>query len=120
MRIVLFLFLTFSLLCCANNGTPADIISREKMETILWQLMQSDEFVSTTVMKDSTKNINTERIKIYQQVFDLNKTSKAAFKKSYQYYLGHPDIAKLMFDSIAARAGRQREDAYRLKTKAVK
>jgi Domain of unknown function (DUF4296) len=121
MKTLLFLFWLFILQACTRNSTiPGDIIQPGNMETILWQLMQSDEYANTITIKDSSKNSGAERIKLYQQVFDLNKTSKAMFKKSYEYYLSHPDITKIMFDSIAARATRQKGDAYKQKPAAVK
>jgi Domain of unknown function (DUF4296) len=113
MRALFFVLLTASLVACTNSGkVPADIIPSHKMETILWQLMQSDEYVNTQLAKDSLKKGSTEKMKIYQQVFDLNGISMDEFKKSYSYYMSHPDITKVIFDSIAAKAGRQRSVIY--------
>ncbi len=116
---ILFVLLTVLLLACTNSTVPSDIIPAQKMENILWQLMQSDEYVNIQVAKDSLKKSNTEKMKIYQQVFDLNGTSMSEFKKSYQYYMAHPDITKIMFDSIAAKATRQRADLYKPKPAAI-
>jgi len=110
MRIIVFLLLIVILSACSQtNEIPSDVIPKEKMETILWQLMQSDEFVTYVILKDSSKNIDRERIKLYHEVLELNKVNKEEFKKSYQFYLGHPDISKPMFDSLSVRANRQRD-----------
>ena len=85
----------------------------------MWQLMQSDEYVNNIMAKDSTRKNNNERMKIYRQVFDLNKTSMEEFKKSYGFYMAHPDITKTMFDSITAKATRQRTEFYKPKTDSV-
>ena len=120
MRIMFFVLATALLAGCTNSGSvPAGIIPSQKMETILWQLMQSDEYVNIQLAKDSLKKASIEKMKIYQQVFDLNGTSLEEFKKSYQYYMAHPDIAKIMFDSITAKAGRQRADIYKTKPAAT-
>ena len=111
--IILLLVLTGLFAACSSNAVPADIIPREKMGTIIWQLMQSDEYVNNVLAKDSAKKSSTERMKIYQEVFDLNKTSLEAFKKSYQFYMAHPDITKLIFDSVTAKATRQRNEFYK-------
>jgi cell division protein FtsI/penicillin-binding protein 2 len=116
---IFFVLMTVLLLACTNSTVPSDIIPARKMENILWQLMESDEYVNTQVAKDSLKKSSTERMKIYQQVFDLNGTSMAEFKKSYQYYMSRPDITKIMFDSIAAKATRQRADLYKPKPGAI-
>jgi Domain of unknown function (DUF4296) len=116
MRILIFMLLAALLVACTNSNTvPADIIPKKKMETLLWQLMQSDEYVNKQLVKDSLKKASIEKMKIYQQVFDLNGISLAEFKKSYQFYMTHPDISKVMFDSIAAKAVRQRTDMYKPK-----
>ena len=112
--LILLLSLSFVAASCGNsNRMPEGILPSQKMETIVWQLMQSDEYVNTLLAKDSTKKSNTERMKRYSQVFELNKTSMAEFKKSYQFYMLHPDITKVVFDSIIARAGRQRSELYK-------
>ncbi len=104
------------LAACTNSNTePAGIIPRAQMETILWQLMLSDEYINTQLAKDSLKKAPVEKMKIYQEVFDLNKTSLGMFKTSYQYYMAHPDVAKEMFDSISVRAARIRADRYKPK-----
>ena len=117
MRVFIFVLLLAIFAACGNNTeVPPDIIPGKKMEIILWQLMQSDEYVNIQLKKDSTKKNRPEKLKIYQQVFDLNGTSMSEFKKSYQYYMSHPDIAKVMFDSMAARANTLRIELYKPKT----
>jgi Domain of unknown function (DUF4296) len=116
MRVLFFLLLAALLAACTNsNAVPADIIPGKKMETILWQLMLSEEYENKQLAKDSSKKSSTEKMKIYQQVFELNGTSVSEFKKSYQFYMAHPDISKIMFDSIAVRALRERTDMYKTK-----
>jgi hypothetical protein len=118
MKVLFFVLLVCFLEACTNSGrVPAGIIPMQKMEIILWQLIQSDEYVNRQLAKDSLKKTSVEKMKIYQQVFDLNGTSPGEFKKSYQFYMSHPDITKIMFDSIAVQAGRQRAEMYKPKAK---
>ncbi len=113
MRIILYLFLMISMLACTNyNAIPKDIIAKDKMETILWQLIQIDQYTNSLVIKDSTQNKALARMERYQKVFDLNKISEPEFKKSYKFYLSHPDIIKVVFDTITARGSRSRGEAY--------
>jgi Domain of unknown function (DUF4296) len=121
MKYTILAALIISIISCTGSVTiPPDVIPKKNMETIIWQLIQSDEYATSVITKDSAKNAITERIRLYQEVFALNKVSKEEFKKSYQFYLGHPDIAKVMFDSIAARGTRQKADAYKSKVKVAK
>jgi hypothetical protein len=39
--------------------------------------------------------------------------SREQFKKSYQYYINHPDITKPMLDTLAAHANLQRTEMYK-------
>ena len=111
MKYLLFLLPSCFLLSCGDRKVPSGIIPPEQMQTIVWQLMQTDEFTAATIATDTSKNIDTERIKRYRQVFQLNNTSKEDFEKSYNYYMAHPDISKTMFDSLSARANRRNDTA---------
>jgi hypothetical protein len=82
------------------------------METILWQLTQADEFFANYALKDTLQHLKPERTHLYQQVLHINQVSKEQFKKSFDYYMRHPSISRPMFDSIAAKANRQRTDIY--------
>ena len=117
--LILLLLMVWLFASCGSSTVPSDIIPGDKMETIIWQLMQADEYVNNIVARDASKKSSTERMKIYQQVFDLNKTSMSDFKRSYQFYMAHPDITKIIFDSIATKAGRQRTELYKPKSDSI-
>jgi hypothetical protein len=101
--------------CVNNTKIPPGIIDKPKMEKILWDMVQADRFVANYIMtKDgdsATKKLKATET--YEQVFRLNKISRDEFLKSYKFYLGRPDITKVMFDSISARADRQRNEIYK-------
>ena len=100
--------------CTNTTQVPGDILSKNKMEVILWDMLQAERFNSLFQIKDSaSKNIELEKFKLYEQVFAIHKTSKDEFIKSYKYYLSRPDMAKVMFDSITAKAERLKADNYR-------
>ncbi|MFT3936400.1 MAG: DUF4296 domain-containing protein [Chitinophagaceae bacterium] len=117
MRLLFLLVIAISLLSsCGNNNVPSGIIPPDKMQTIIWQMLQADEYVNSVLVHDSTKKSSIERSKHYQEIFDLNKTTKEDFKKSYKFYIDNPDIMKPMFDSLGARATRERTNLYKPKT----
>lgn len=98
---------------CGKSGKD-EVLPQAKMEKVLWDVVQADEFIQAYVLKDSNKvNVSAERYKLYEQVFRLHKTSKDQFRKSYQYYLSHPDKNRVLFDSLAAKANRRLQDAYK-------
>lgn len=107
-------FLLFIFGCGKKNKIPSDVLPKSRMENILWDMILADRFSSQFILKDSaTKNVKLETLKLYDQVFQTHKITKDQFVKSYKYYLTRPDITKVLFDTIAARANRQKPDVYR-------
>jgi hypothetical protein len=100
---------------CTNPGhVPRSVIPRDSMVNILWDILQADQFSTIYLMKDSGKiDIKAETIKLYQQVFQLHHVTKEEFDKSYRFYMAHPDISSVMFDTLAARANRKRYEIYK-------
>lgn len=118
MKSGLLLFVILSFGACTNTTKiPEGIIAKPKMEVVLWDLIQADRFSTLFLLKDSsTKAIDLENIKLYQRVLQIHKISKEDFIKSYKFYLSRPDISKVIFDSIAVKAERQREKIYNVDT----
>ena len=111
--LLLILVMGFSL-ACGKNERPKDLIPELKMERVIWDLVQADEFITNFVLKDSAKvNVNAERYKLYEQVLTLHKISKDQFQTSYDYYASRPGESKVLFDSLAARASRRMQEAYK-------
>jgi hypothetical protein len=113
----LLILVFFMLSACTNNDRiPDDIIGKEKMERILWDMIQADRFSTQFLAKDSAKlDVKKETFILYDQVFQVNKVTKDQFIKSYKYYLSRPDITKVIFDSLATRANRRKEAVYEKK-----
>jgi len=104
---------------CTNPGhIPGKIIPKDSMRNILWDMMLVDQYSVNYLIKDSS-HVKHETMKLYQQVFDLHRVTKAEFDESYTFYLEHPNISAIMFDSLAAMANRQRNEVFRIPTKPV-
>lgn len=114
MRSAILLFFVLSFFACTNTTKiPDGIMSKQKMELIMWDLIQADRFGSLFLVKDSVKsNLHLENIKLFQRVFQIHNVSKEEFQKSYSYYLSRPDLTRIIFDSIAVKAERQRATLY--------
>lgn len=114
MRIVVSLLIFLCLVSCSDKDkVPSGIIPREKMGKILWDMIQADQYSTIYLAKDSTRiNPKMETLKLYQQVFQLHQVSRDEFRKSFQYYLGRPDMTKTLFDSLLAQGNRLRTESY--------
>ncbi len=118
MRIATFVISVFVLIACSSSPVPNGIIPPHKMKEIVFDLIQADEFINSFAVKDTTVNIKTRRITLYEQVFAIHRTSKDDFYKSYRYYQQHPDKNKVLFDSLYAVANRKKIEA--VEPKAIK
>src|SRR5690349_5897680 len=93
--------IVFFISCTNNSKVPKDVIPKAKMEKVLWDMMLADRFATEFLKRpgDSAYS-DTAVLKVYQQVFNIHGITKDDFLKSYKFYLNHPDIARVMFDSI--------------------
>ncbi|MEJ7683446.1 MAG: DUF4296 domain-containing protein [Segetibacter sp.] len=108
MRKAVYICLSFIFIGCSPNPVPKEILSPEKMEKVVYDLMQVDEYINNFVVKDSSVDIKKKRSIFYEQVFKLHNTNRKEFYTSYKYYQQHPDIQKVLFDSLYAKAGRRK------------
>lgn len=109
-----FLTCVFFVACMNKDKIPSDVMQREKMEKVMWDMIQADRFSSQFMERDSNlhKNIKIENLKLYEQVFQIHKITKDEFVHSFKFYLSHPEINKVLFDTMAARADRRRAEVY--------
>jgi hypothetical protein len=115
-KFIFFLFFLPIIGCVNKDSVPSDIIGKDSMKLILWDMIQADQYSKQYLAKDSAKiNVHLETMKLYQQVFDIHHTNKDEFKKSYQFYLSKPNLSSEVFDSLAAYANRQRTEIYKPK-----
>jgi hypothetical protein len=102
---LLLLLLMVLMGCASNDGVPGNIIPKDRMENILWDMIQADQFSSQYLIKDSARiNVKKETVKLYAEVLKIHNISKEEFRNSFQYYLGRPDIEKKMLDTLSERA----------------
>ena len=89
--------------CCARKEKRTDILPKEKMREVIWDLIRADQYVADYLAKDSTRNKKDESLKLYEQVFHLHKITDNQFKASLAYYTSQPDLFRPIIDSLAKR-----------------
>ena len=107
-KISLILFLPVVLLACSGKNTvPKGILSKEKMQTVLWDLLRADDFNTNYVLsKDSTLDKKSESTMLYEQVFSIHQCSREEFSNSLSFYQSHPSLFKIILDSLYAKQSR--------------
>ena len=110
-------FLVFLAGCSGPDSAPSGVLSRDKMQQVLWDIIEADQYSALYLLKDSARiNVKAETAGRYEQVFQLHKISRDQFNKSIRYYFSRPDIAKPLFDSLAAMGMRKRTEDYHQNT----
>lgn len=107
MRKALFICLLNFFIGCSLNPVPAGILSSDKMEKVVYDLLQADEYINNFVARDSSVDIKKKRSIFYEQVFKLHGTNRKEFYTSFKYYQQHPDLQKVLFDSLYQNASRR-------------
>ena len=99
--------------CSDDKRVPADILPIDKMEQVMWDMTEADQYATVYVAKDSQHiDRKSETMRLYEEVFRLHDVSREQFRKSYRYYLDHPALNQELFDSIMARGVRARTEMY--------
>ncbi len=99
--------------CTDNQKVPRGIIEKERMQAVMWDMLQADRYVNDFLPKEKDSLYNkTEVFKVYQNVFNIHGITKDEFLKSYKFYLNNPDISKIIFDSIGTQTEKKRSEGY--------
>lgn len=93
---------------CNDRQKQGVVLSKEKMQAVLWDMLQADAFTSNFIKKDSSKNEAKENAALQKKIFELHKISREDYITSYDYYSTQPELMKIMLDSMSAKAERDR------------
>jgi hypothetical protein len=99
--------------CSDKNSVPGGILSKDKMEQVMWDMAQADQYAALYLAKDSAHiDRKAETMRLYAEVFRLHQVTADEFRKSYRYYLSRPELNQLLFDSVISRGVRARTELY--------
>ena len=112
-RLLPFLLLPILFVACQRTSArPDNVLATAKMEPLLWELLQADQFVSSFVIgRDTSLSTHTTGPQLYQSILKKYGVSDSVFKASLAYYKAHPKQFLPMLDSLS-----QRPDPGHLKT----
>src|SRR5580765_3099757 len=100
MKLLLFFLLLFIFACSSKHDIPSGILPRPKMQAILLDMLRADEFVLNFERKDTARSVTDKSTLLYEEVFRIHQTTKSQFEKSITFYSQHPDLFKIILDSM--------------------
>jgi hypothetical protein len=101
--------------CGSDTKIPSDILQPAEMSNILWDIMRSQTLGYEIARKDSSVREAIEVKALSQKVFKIYKIDSTYFNKSYNWYIQHPTILKVIFDSMYVQ--KERENNLKLEKK---
>lgn len=107
-QMMLCLCLTAFIVSCSGNEGKGTLLSTAKMQDVMWDMLLADAFTEKYLKTDSSKKELKQNAALQQKIFELHKISREDFYKSYRYYNNHPDIMRIILDSINIKAEQER------------
>jgi hypothetical protein len=95
--------------CRSPADVPSGILPLNAMKELMWDVAQAEAYANQITSRDSSKNLKTVTLNLYQQVFSVHKTDKEQFASSVKYYELHPETNRILLDSLLQYATRQKD-----------
>ena len=106
------IILSFILWGCQNKAAKDKLVDRKTMQTVVWQLMQADEYYTRASLMDSTLRLNKKNVQMYQQIFTINKVDRIDFYNTIDYLERHPIEFKQLMDSVNEVSKREKRTQF--------
>jgi len=106
--------------CSGKNKVPPGIIPQKEMQNILWDVIRAQAMAEEVAQKDSGINKPAETKALMQKVFEIHKIKSLDFDKSYNWYTNHPEVMRLIFDSLNVQKRKNDNDIMKEKFKRLK
>jgi len=103
------IILSFILIGCQTKVAKDKRVDMKTMQTVVWQLMQADEYYTRVSVIDSTWKADKKNVEFYQQIFDLNKVDRVEFYNTIDYLQRHPIEFKELIDSVNELSKREKK-----------
>jgi hypothetical protein len=102
-RTLSFLLACCLLFACSSGDIPKNVLPPQKMNDVLWDILQADELASLQIQKDSSLTLTTHTGQYYQNIFALHKITREQFEHSLRFYQNHPPLFKPIVESLHRR-----------------
>ena len=97
---------------CQTKAAKDKRVDSRTMQTVVWQLMQADEYYTRTSFIDSVSRLNKKNVQMYQQIFTINKVDRIDFYNTIDYLERHPIEFKQLMDSVNEVSKREKRTQF--------
>lgn len=118
-KIIAIILVLGSVGACKSKQASGDILPLDSMKLVMWDMMRADEMAVNESIRDTGINKRAHNIPLYKEVLTIHHLTKEQFYNNYHYYLAHPDLNKILIDSLTSFAERKRNQQYGPKTPAL-
>lgn len=95
--------------CAEKNKVPDNILPPQKFEAVYKDIVIADALNTERSYKDTAVKIPAANASYFLKVYAMHGITKNQFMVSYNYYLGRPDLLKVITDSVSAQLNRKSE-----------
>ena len=113
--LILIFFLVILYSCSEKTNIPKGIIKLPQMEEVLFDMMKADALASEIVKQDSSLKLPAMNIELYKKVFSAHNITRTVFDSSYSFYEKHPEMMRILLDSMNVLRERKRANIYQSK-----
>jgi hypothetical protein len=103
-KYILFFLLILVFACSSRESLPDNVLPKEKMQAVLYDIFKADELANQFKNNDSAKSAMLWHTELYDKVFKLHKVSKEDFSKSFKFYQARPDLMKPMLEALSKKS----------------
>jgi len=94
--------------CGKKNAVPADLLQPSKMQLVFWDIIRADALTNQRQKTYTSPEALTANVQLQKQVFAIHGVTREEFYISLDFYKTHPNIMKVLLDSMIAKAAREK------------
>lgn len=108
MKAFIVAILLLSVIGCTSKDKKTAVLSMDKMQAVMWDIIRADVFTDQFIRRDTLKKPALENMQLQTKIFALHHVTREEYYKSYDYYVSRAELMKVILDSLTSRADRDR------------
>jgi hypothetical protein len=106
------LFLAHASSCSRSRRIPADVIGKEEMGRLLFDIGMAEGHTEVYLYRDSAKSKDSLLRTELDRVLAIHGIGQEEFLRSYRFYKSRPSLFKEVVDTLQARSQRDQQKMY--------